>query len=140
MHNLIICGHIEKGEGIAKGLGCPTANITVEQGILIPGLGVYIGEATVLHCEFPALVCINDGRGNGRLKIEVHLLGAFMNDLNGEYIEVRIFEKLRDLEPWNSEDQIRGLILKDIKDAHSWFVSNDARCVFSKQTDSGCGC
>ena len=42
--DLVFSGRVERGEGMARNLGCPTANIAVEQGAIIPGLGIYVGE------------------------------------------------------------------------------------------------
>jgi len=69
MLNLSFSGHVVKGEGIATGLGCPTANIAVTEGVIIPGLGVYVGEAKFDGKSFPAVICINDGRTGLFLKM-----------------------------------------------------------------------
>lgn len=122
MHNLRFCGTIQKGEGIATGLGCPTANVAICEGQLIPALGVYVGEACVDGACYRALVCINDGRQTGKLKMEVHLLGVDCVDFTGKFMEVDLKDKLRGLEKWESDEQIRGLVANDLKNAHEWFA------------------
>lgn len=121
MPNLIFEGKVEKGEGIATGLGCPTANLTVEQGSIIPGLGVYTGEAELEGKTYPCVICINDGRTGARLKLEVHLLDECFDSLEGKFMTARMFEKLRGLVPWESDEQMKGLILKDLENARKWF-------------------
>ncbi len=104
---------------MATGLGCPTANIAIEQGVLIPALGVYVGEAQIDGVWHKALICISDGRTGYNLKIEVHLLG--MNeDFTGKHIDVVIHEKLRDIIPFPGEEEIAVIIAEDLKRAREW--------------------
>lgn len=116
-------GRVERGEGMATGLGCPTANIAVEQGVVIPGLGIYVGEA-VLHGErFPSLICVSDGRTGYNLKLEVHLLGQNMDLVNKE-LKVKLLEKLRDIVPYESKEQMTALIAEDLQKAKNWFANH----------------
>lgn len=117
---LLLTGRVERGEGIATGLGCPTANIAVEQGVIIPALGVYVAETTIDGEAFPSLVCVNDGRTGTNLKLEVHLLGV-CRDLTGKHLSVNLLEKTRDLVPWEGAEQMRDLIAKDVEFARAWF-------------------
>lgn len=112
-------GRVERGEGMATGLGCPTANIAIEQGVLIPALGVYVGEAQVEGTWHDALICVSDGRTGYNLKLEVHLLGV-SPDLVGKRIEVVLLEKLRDVIPFPGEKEMATIIADDLKRAASW--------------------
>ncbi len=119
---LTLSGRVERGEGMATGLGCPTANIAVEQGVLIPALGVYVGEAQVDGAWHDALICISDGRTGYNLKMEVHLLG--MNqDLTGKRIDVVLHEKLRDIIPFPGEQEMTKIIADDLERARAWAAS-----------------
>lgn len=120
MSPLTLTGRVERGEGIATGLGCPTANLAVEQGVIIPGLGVYVGETVLEDQTYPSVVCVNDGRTGTNLKLEVHLLDV-CRDLTGKRLSVRLVEKLRDLVPWEGEDHMRALIVSDLDRAREWF-------------------
>ena len=114
-------GRVERGEGMASKLGCPTANIAVEQGAIIPALGVYVGEAEFNGRLYPSLICINDGRTGSNLKMEVHLLNENDLDLHGKYLHVVLLEKLRDLVPFVDDEQMRLLIADDLTRAQEWF-------------------
>ncbi|MBI4257273.1 riboflavin kinase [Candidatus Uhrbacteria bacterium] len=114
-----LSGRVERGEGMATGLGCPTANIAVEQGVLIPALGVYVGEAQVDGAWHDALICISDGRTGYNLKMEVHLLGV-NQDLVGKRIEVMLHEKLRDVIPFPGEKEMAAIIADDLVQARAW--------------------
>ena len=120
MSPLLLTGRVERGEGIATGLGCPTANLAVEQGVIIPALGVYIAETVLEGSTFPSVVCVNDGRTGTNLKLEVHLLDI-CRDLSGKQLSVRLVQKLRSLVPWESTEQMSALIAKDLGDARAWF-------------------
>jgi riboflavin kinase/FMN adenylyltransferase len=105
---------------MATGLGCPTANIAVEQGAVIPGLGVYVGEAQVEGVGwYDSLICISDGRTGYHLKMEVHLLGV-NQELVGRRIEVVLLDKLRDVIPFPGEKEMARIIAEDLKSAKAW--------------------
>ena len=125
MNVLTFEGRVFKGEGIAAGLGCPTANIAVQHGGIIPGLGVYTGEAEYNGIVHPAVICANDGRTGALLKLEVHLLNQTLPSLEGRHLRVRLFEKLRSLVPWESEEQMRECIRKDLEAARNWFKTRE---------------
>ncbi|MEI6511072.1 MAG: riboflavin kinase [Candidatus Uhrbacteria bacterium] len=121
MSPLLLTGRVERGEGIATGLGCPTANLAVEQGVIIPALGVYVAETILEGATFPSLVCVNDGRTGNNLKLEVHLIDI-CRDLSGKLLSVRLISKMRDLIPWESAEQMTALISKDLETARAWFA------------------
>lgn len=116
-------GHVEKGDGYARKLGCPTANVCIEQGVIIPGLGVYVGETQLEGKRYKSLVCINDGRTGSILKMEVHLLGENM-DLSGKYLKVDLFEKIREIIPFPGEEKMAEIIRGDIAKAGAWFLQH----------------
>ena len=121
MSPLLLTGRVERGEGIATGLGCPTANLAVEQGVIIPALGVYAAETVLDGSSYPSVVCVNDGRTGTNLKLEVHLLDI-RRDLSGKRLSVRLVKKMRDLIPWESAEQMSALIADDLGRARAWFA------------------
>ncbi|NQV89567.1 MAG: hypothetical protein HQ488_04565 [Parcubacteria group bacterium] len=112
-------GRVVPGEGMARRLGCPTANIAVEQGVIIPALGVYVGETEVNGRRYGSLICINDGRTGYNLKMEVHLLGQDI-ELNGKRIKVRLVDKIRDLIPYPGEKEMAEIVQQDMVKATAW--------------------
>jgi len=112
---------VEKGEGMATRLGCPTANLAVGQGAVIPGLGVYVGETEYDMKRVPSVICVNDGRTGSHLKLEVHLLDQ-CEDLGGKVLSVRLLEKMRPLVPFVDEASMSALIAKDLEEARAWFA------------------
>ncbi|PJE76591.1 hypothetical protein COV05_04465 [Candidatus Uhrbacteria bacterium CG10_big_fil_rev_8_21_14_0_10_48_16] len=116
---LTLSGRVERGEGMATRLGCPTANIAIEQGVLIPALGVYVGEAEVDGVWHNALICISDGRTGYNLKMEVHLLGV-NQDLTEKRINCVLHDKLRDIIPFPGEEEMAEIIAQDLEQARAW--------------------
>lgn len=129
--NLVFRGRVERGEGMARNLGCPTANIAVEQGAIIPGLGIYVGETELDGARYPSLVCINDGRTGYNLKMEVHLMGV-NQDLVEKYLKVTLFEKIRDLIPFPGEEEMSKIIKQDLVNAKAWFEAQPKGAVDEK--------
>ncbi len=113
-------GRVEKGEGIARTLGCPTANIAVEQGTVIPALGVYVGDTELESVHYPSLICINDGRTGINLKMEVHLLDQTM-DLANRKLTIVLLEKIRDLIPFPGNEEMARIIQEDMENSRTWF-------------------
>ncbi|MBI2551266.1 riboflavin kinase [Candidatus Uhrbacteria bacterium] len=116
-------GTVERGEGLASRLGCPTANISLEQGGLIPGLGVYVGGARVLDHNYPTIVFISGSRGGQLLKLEVHFIDQNL-ELTGKHVRVRLFEKIRDIIDWPGDQVMADMLTQDVRQARAWFQTH----------------
>jgi riboflavin kinase / FMN adenylyltransferase len=125
MKQITFSGRVETGEGFATRLGCPTANIAVEQGVVIPGMGAYVGEASFEGEVYPSLIFITDGRTGYHLKMEVHLLNQNL-ELFGKHMRVVVLEKLRDVVDYPGEEKMAEIIAKDIEVANEWFEQKEA--------------
>ncbi len=123
MQPLTFRGRVERGEGMARRLGCPTANIAIEQGIIIPALGIYVGEAEVDLQVYPSLICVSDGRTGVNLKMEVHLLDQ-EKELAGKSMSVVLLEKLRDIIPYIGEEEMAAVIAQDMAESRAWFKAH----------------
>lgn len=124
MQPLTFHGRVEKGEGFATNLGCPTANVAIEQGLIIPALGVYIGETSKNGSIFPCIVFINDGRDGAKLKMEVHLLDV-CEDLFGKRLTVVLFEKIRDSIPFPGDEEMAVILKDDLDKCREWFKNRE---------------
>ena len=124
MNYLIFTGVVEKGEGIASNLGCPTANISIEQGSVIPGLGIYVGRTEYKGNKYPSLIIITDGRDGNELRLEVNMIDQKFGNLEGDTLVVEVYEKIRDNLKWESDEQVKKMFEKDLIQAHQWFKDN----------------
>ncbi|HEY1717718.1 MAG TPA: bifunctional riboflavin kinase/FAD synthetase [Verrucomicrobiae bacterium] len=111
-----ISGCVVEGDRLGHKLGFPTANIDATD-LILPPNGVYSG-CTKLKEQFYR-VALNIGlrptvaSAKPQLRVEAHLLD-FDGKLYGEELEIEIGEKLRDERKFNSPDELRGQIRKDV--------------------------
>lgn len=122
--NWHISGQVETGRQLARSLGFPTANITIDD-YLCPAKGVYavsVGIGHNPHDWYHGIANIGtrptvDGTV---LRLEAHLLdGQF--DLYGRYIRVRMLDFIRSERHFESIDALKNQITHDIAHVKSWF-------------------
>ena len=105
---MTVSGIVQKGLGEAGPIyGLPTANITVG-GWFRPG--IYSGEVMVADKTYGAVICY----GAVKDKLEAHLLD-FSGNLYGQTITVEILDKVSDIDPLISVEQMRDKIKQDVK-------------------------
>ncbi len=105
-----IRGIVVRGLGIAgRNLGFPTANILPNMIVGIPD-GVYAGCMTVDDKTYNAAICVG---ADGNKKIEAHLLD-FAGDILGEVVELNVIERVSNLVPWESAEQMKKKITDDV--------------------------
>ncbi len=118
-----IFGTVIKGSGIARGLGCPTANINPHHEV-IPPRGVYAVTARsgkkifrgILNIGFrPTFYSARDKEPT----IEVHLFD-FNGNLYGRDVEVYFVKKIRDERKFKTRAALVIQIAKDIETAKNF--------------------
>lgn len=109
-------GLVTHGARRGRQIGFPTANL---DGIdtLLPAAGVYAGQALAAQGTWEAAINIgpNPTFGEHALKFEVHLLD-FDGSLYGEVVEVDILARLRDIQPFDSVQQLQEQLHRDVED------------------------
>jgi riboflavin kinase/FMN adenylyltransferase len=107
-------GLVVQGDRRGKGLGFPTANLAVQDDLLVPPDGVYAGWA---HGH-PAAVSIgtNPHFGGAERRVEAYLLD-FDGDLYGDRLVVELWERLRDQASFESETELVAAIADDVERA-----------------------
>lgn len=102
--------------GAARGgkIGFPTANVSAVE-TLLPALGVYAGRAWVDGKAWPAAINLgpNPTFGEQALKVEVHLIG-FHGTLYGQLLEVDFLQRLRDIRPFASVEDLKLQLADDV--------------------------
>ena len=111
-----IRGLVTHGSARGARLGFPTANIEAVD-TLLPAQGVYAGRAFVDDQVWPAAINIgsNPTFGEQALKVEAHLIG-FTNTLYGKPLEVDFLERLRDIRPFPSVEDLKQQLLRDVEE------------------------
>lgn len=111
-------GTIVRGDGRARDLGAPTANIDFAAGVCLPADGIYAGWHERSSGElFPAAISL--GRRptfygpDGAVVLESHLLD-FDGELYGEAAKVRFATRLRGQHQYEDIDELRQQMAADL--------------------------
>jgi riboflavin kinase/FMN adenylyltransferase len=109
-------GVVTLGAGRGRGLGFPTANLTVPPRILLPAEGVYAGRARSPDGEWTAAINIgtNPTFGDEPLHAEAFLLD-FDGDLSGRPLTIEFWERLRDEVRFESPEDLARQIKDDVE-------------------------
>jgi riboflavin kinase / FMN adenylyltransferase len=118
-----IAGKVVRGDELGHKLGYPTANLDTT-GLLLPPNGVYAAHGGLRGRNHRAVLnigvrpTIQDSTPGPR--VEVHLLD-FSGELYGEEMEVTFVAKLRDEKKFNSLDELKAQIARDVAEARARF-------------------
>lgn len=112
-----IRGLVVHGAGRGAKLGYPTANLD-QVDTLLPAEGIYAGRVPVGGVEWPAAISIgpNPTFGDGRLKIEVFLIG-FQGDLYDRILEVDFLSRLRGVIRFDGVASLLAQMQRDVETA-----------------------
>jgi riboflavin kinase/FMN adenylyltransferase len=113
-------GQVVAGAGRGKGLGYPTANLRIPDGILIPGRGVYAGRAAIGGRWWAAAinVGINPTFGGVPLHVEAYVLD-FDGNLRGQVVTVEFWARLREELRFDSPGELTRQIGQDVERTRS---------------------
>ncbi|MCB1126442.1 MAG: riboflavin biosynthesis protein RibF [Verrucomicrobiae bacterium] len=113
----ILKGTVERGEGLGRRIGVPTANVAAG-GMVLPPLGVYAAWAAWEDHRVPAAV--NIGRrptvagAEAPVRVEAHLVGIEA-DLYGRPLELEFLRQLRPEQRFESLAALTSQIHRDIQ-------------------------
>jgi riboflavin kinase/FMN adenylyltransferase len=110
-------GVVVPGDQRGGTLGYPTANLSVDPTLLVPRYGIYAGSALDPDLEqHRAAISIgtNPHYGGEERRIEPHLLD-FEGDLYGRRLVVELWQRLRDEQVFESEEELVEQISRDVE-------------------------
>jgi riboflavin kinase/FMN adenylyltransferase len=105
-------GTVAAGDARGGTLGFPTANLRPATDLLIPGYGIYAGLADGHRAAIS--IGTNPHYGGGERRIEAFLLD-FAGDLYGRRLVLQLWERLRDEQAFDSEDELVAQIAQDVE-------------------------
>ncbi len=111
-----LSGIVEKGQGLGKPIGFPTANIPLDDDRFS---GTYAGKALIEGKEYVAAVYANQNRK----LLESHLLD-FSGDIYEKEMTVRLFEKLETSKTFRTEMERTEFIDWAVKSVREYFKDN----------------
>ncbi len=115
-------GPIVGGFQVGRTIGCPTINIRVENGILMPHRGVYVSRVEVEGQSFQAVTNVGTRptfTDADIVSVESHLLN-FSGDIYGREARVEFLKYLRPERGFADGKALREQIDKDIRQAREW--------------------
>jgi riboflavin kinase/FMN adenylyltransferase len=110
-------GKVVRGEGRARKLDFPTANLELaEPGKALPAHGVYAVEVEMPkgHAAGALYIGTRPTFGGGVHSIEVHLIG-FKGSLYGRRMQVSFLKRIRDGAAFPDPEALREAIRKDVR-------------------------
>ena len=121
-------GSVEKGKGLGKTIGWPTANIKIDGRKFLPSLGVYAAWASINDQKERFSAVMNLGPQptidpNSMSAIEVHLLDKEI-DLLGKELVIEPVKRIRLQKKFDSLDALSHQIYLDAKSAKEILSKN----------------
>ncbi|HEY7017897.1 MAG TPA: bifunctional riboflavin kinase/FMN adenylyltransferase [Gaiellaceae bacterium] len=104
-------GTVVAGDARGGTLGFPTANLRPDPELLVPGYGIYAGQADGHRAA--ASIGVNPHYGGDERRIEAFLLD-FEGDLYGRRLRLELWERLRDERAFESEAELVAQIARDV--------------------------
>lgn len=112
-----ITGRVVHGKEIGRTINFPTANIEACENIFIPQNGVYSARVLIDGSYYSALTNIGDNptvNNNGNITIETNILD-FEDNIYNKNIKVEFIDRIRDEKKFNSLEELKEQIKKDIE-------------------------
>lgn len=117
-----IYGHQIKGQGLGAKSFVPTINLKVEE-FLLPREGVYITKTILDDKEFNSITFLGHRvTTDGSYAVETHIIDEEIK--NSDYTtQIKFYEKLRDNKKFDSFEELKNQILRDIENCKEYFNS-----------------
>ena len=117
-------GTVEKGKGLGKTIGWPTANLKIDGRKFLPSLGVYAAWASIGNKKerYPAIMNMGPQPTidpNSLSAVEVHLLDREINLIGQDLIiepiqRIRLQEKFENIEALSQQISLDAILAKEI--------------------------
>ena len=109
-----IKGNVIKGKQLGRTIGFPTANIEINDDLLIPNNGIYVTKVYVHNDVYYGATNIgyNPTVNGDKLSIETNIL-EFEKDIYGQIIKIEFLERIRDEKKFNSLEELKAQLKKD---------------------------
>ncbi len=119
-----LSGRIVRGKGLGHTFGCPTLNIDIADGKLLPAHGVYFTACRIDGKTYPSITNIGvcPTFGGEKTTCEIHLLDVNC-ELYGRNAEVTFLRFRRGEMKFCSPEELYETIRKDISAARDFYLS-----------------
>ena len=136
-----VCGRVAHGEKRGRTIGYPTANVQMFRK-KTPVNGVFAVTMTGIDgCEFEGVANVGTRPtvdGGSKVVLEAHLFD-FDKEIYGRYVEVHFKQKIRDEMRFQSLDELKVQIAKDVAEAKAALCSRHACSIHNIPGDPRAG-
>lgn len=125
-HPFVFAGTVRDGRKVGRKLGSPTINLDGDdESLVLPAKGVYATKVLLEGGEKLAVTNIGVRPTFGeseKLTVETYILD-FDGDLYGKYIRIEFYKFLRGEIRFDSAEELKAQIAKDIEDTRAVFIN-----------------
>lgn len=117
-------GTVVAGAGRGTGLGYPTANLSTDPRLMLPGAGIYAGMAERAGRRHAAAISVgtNPTFGAEPLHVEAYLLDFGGEELRSSRMALEFWARLRDEARFDSPEALSAAIADDVRRTRSLVV------------------
>ena len=112
-----VSGEVVHGRGIGRTIGFPTANINMPEGLVVPRDGVYLSKVIVEGMVFYGITNIG---AKPTVDVEDKNIETYIKDYKGDIygksIEVQFLKRIRDIQRFESIEDLKKQLEKDKKE------------------------
>lgn len=119
-------GLVVKGEGRGKKIGFPTANIQVDNDLIVPAIGVYITQTKYNGMVYNSVTNIGHNptfKDSKQVHVETNLFD-FNTEIYGENIHINFVKKIRNEKKFATVNDLVEQIKSDVLFAKEFFLNN----------------
>ena len=111
-----VSGTVVHSKALGRTIGFPTANINIPKGVVVPKDGVYLSRVIFDGMIFYGITNIG---AKPTVDVEEKNIETYIKDykgdLYGKEIEVQFLKRLRDIQKFDSVDQLKNQLKEDKK-------------------------
>ena len=125
-YSYIVCGKVLHGNRIGRTIGFPTVNLYPPQDKLLPPYGVYASKVRCNGKEYYGVTNVGvkpTVTDDNKITVETYVIGL-NEDVYDEYIEVDLCHFVRPEVKFNSLDELKNQLSKDISNTKKYFAED----------------
>lgn len=128
--NYSIEGEVIHAKKLGRTIGFPTANLSINDNIIIPKNGIYAVKVYLGNREFYGATNIgyNPTVNGESLSIETNILD-FDEDIYGEILKIEFLERIRDEKKFNSLDELKNQLKQDVNFVYKNYIYKTIECM-----------